>query len=427
MRNKAESIVDPRILAWLVFFLGISGFEATDFMFPATAKIKKLISVAVFLIPFIALLQKPVIGKSTVSGLLFLLIPVISSVLNHRAVGSVTRSAYMCYCCFAMILGIDLMVRQIGFQKSVRVLASLLEILLYGNLISMLLYPAGIMTMVGTDLWVGETEHWLLLSRGAARVAGRRVAWLLGHQGLLTFFTITGITCSILRDRPAGEGILTLRTWLLIITSVGQIAYSRSANTLISVTLFFILLFMVSASTIRLPSVLTVSLLLVAAFYGVVYWNIQQYLADFITNVLQRDLSFTGRILVWQNAIRAVAQKPVLGYGVMPTLQSARIMVNATHAHNQWLFIAFQGGLVALVLFQRYIFLVTGTLTKSLTEGNSLPNDRTRSILWVAVVSILVGMLGDRYVPYYNVALIVFQLSVYVDHVESGVHENENE
>ena len=65
-----------------------------------------------------------------------------------------------------------------------------------------------------------------------------------------------------------------------------------------------------------------------------------------------KDITLTGRTLLWDNVIKAVMRRPVLGYGVCDENTFKRIC--STHLggpHNYILFIMLWGGFIALTIF----------------------------------------------------------------------------
>lgn len=78
-----------------------------------------------------------------------------------------------------------------------------------------------------------------------------------------------------------------------------------------------------------------------------------------ITRALPIDPSFTGRAEVWEFALRAVAEKPIVGHGYAAfwdgaaegkTIQGSEWAVTAAHSHNSYLDLAVTIGLPGLLL-----------------------------------------------------------------------------
>lgn len=83
------------------------------------------------------------------------------------------------------------------------------------------------------------------------------------------------------------------------------------------------------------------------------------FLQPIITGVLGKDLTFSGRVTAWMNASVYIFQKPISGWGQM-TAESAKKMLGSAalvNAHNQWLQILWEGGIIQLVLLM-VVFVV---------------------------------------------------------------------
>lgn len=99
---------------------------------------------------------------------------------------------------------------------------------------------------------------------------------------------------------------------------------------------------------------------------------------DVITGLIGKDSTFTNRDKIWENAVSAVNNNLLFGHGVMDSEEIAYIFGNfpgnfiwlgATHAHNQFLQILFETGIVGGVLLIAYLFLLVKNTTK-LRDGS---------------------------------------------------------
>ena len=92
------------------------------------------------------------------------------------------------------------------------------------------------------------------------------------------------------------------------------------------------------------------------------------------------------------------------------------LFVGAGHVHNQFLHIAYQGGLVSLILF--LIFLISCV---SKMKNILWSYQRYLLPLWSAVIAVLIGMFGDRYIPYYSIAFVSFLLADHSEEIVSTI------
>ena len=89
--------------------------------------------------------------------------------------------------------------------------------------------------------------------------------------------------------------------------------------------------------------------------------------ATLLFDMVGRNLTFSGRTIIWDLVLEEVSKKPVFGHGVY----SANMFEDLLHlpgissAHNYYLMIAFQGGIVALILFACIIVVLSNNKTKT--------------------------------------------------------------
>lgn len=93
----------------------------------------------------------------------------------------------------------------------------------------------------------------------------------------------------------------------------------------------------------------------VLIFILIVFLSEMKFVAP-ILNMLGEDVTYNNRIYIWASAIQKIVQKPVWGYGVtqraaFDITYSANYIGEARPAHNQYLHILYEGGLMALIAY----------------------------------------------------------------------------
>ena len=132
-----------------------------------------------------------------------------------------------------------------------------------------------------------------------------------------------------------------------------------------------------------------------------------------LVSTLGKDMTFTGRLNIWDNALRVITANPILGYGVLTNdamvgylgSSSSGVWVGATHCHDQILQVAFQGGLVALALLLVIIALI---IKKSLEYWPK----KVAQIAVYAVSAYLIMCTTEVFT--FPVMFLIFPLSYYV-------------
>lgn len=99
-------------------------------------------------------------------------------------------------------------------------------------------------------------------------------------------------------------------------------------------------------------------------------YNIQEYFAFFIETILQKSVNFTGRMRLWGNAIDWINEKPLFGHGIeMSAVTFSKI--GKTTAHNHYLNLIYNGGMIYLVLTCILVYIVA-VKTRKYRYNNSI-------------------------------------------------------
>lgn len=91
----------------------------------------------------------------------------------------------------------------------------------------------------------------------------------------------------------------------------------------------------------------------IAILILIVFVRSYGFLEPIIVSILNKDMTFTGRLGIWNYAIKAIISHPIIGHGILEqnTITSILGLRFATHCHNQMLQVLFQGGVVGFALF----------------------------------------------------------------------------
>lgn len=130
------------------------------------------------------------------------------------------------------------------------------------------------------------------------------------------------------------------------------------------------------------------------------------FLKDFITKVLNRDVTFTGRTYIWSYGVAMVKESPIIGHGFRTWVNiSPEVLVG--HAHNYLLDKAVVGGIpMLLMVFVTHFELIRGAFKQK------------NSIYKIALLGLLFGIfltyITESYFRFYRF-LIVFALMYNLD------------
>ena len=201
------------------------------------------------------------------------------------------------------------------------------ELLIYGNLITVLLFPNGLFK---TDLYWEN--------------------WLLGYRNSFFPFFIAFVAVSVLYLWHVRQSI---RPILLIAATYATLIIVDSATSIFSLSVFFILLWITLRFGAKILNAAVLTLCNVAVFFLLVIFRILDVFSFIIVEILDRNTTLTGRTLLWDDIYYVIGDRPLFGYGVMNAEQMTELLNRswAVHAHNLVLQFLLEGGVLALVLF----------------------------------------------------------------------------
>ncbi len=224
----------------------------------------------------------------------------------------------------------------------------LLKVLIYANLISIILFPNGMYTdMVGVNYY-------------------RSTNWILGTDNGHVPYLIAGMTIAIVRDYyQYGKAKISFRSWCLIVACYMTVFIRWPATAVVGMIIIFPVIFMPKLFAKRKwLNIVTYMIVAEVFFFAVVIFRTQNYLGFLIQGFLHKDLTFSGRTPIWNQAMSAISAKPLLGWGVYDS-KTAWGYLGHVHAHNIILQMLFSGGILQLVFFLYFHILTMKKLMKN--------------------------------------------------------------
>ena len=118
----------------------------------------------------------------------------------------------------------------------------------------------------------------------------------------------------------------------------------------------------------------------------VLFNNLQiTFVSDFVTYFFKKDITFSGRTVIWMKALNEFLNSPIWGQGATLTGN----MIGNLSAHNIILQILLENGMIGLLLFFN-IFNVT--ILKDYSKNN-----RLYKIGYMVIFSIMLSLFGEVY------------------------------
>lgn len=203
------------------------------------------------------------------------------------------------------------------------------EICIYINLITILVWPNGIYNRV-------------------SQAYGITKEWFLGWDNNFIIWLLPGICIAFLYKYYFKK---RLRSNILIIAIIYTALISWVATALVGIGIILLCIYIPKVEKILTP-IRTIIITILIFTFIVILRNFN-VLEGIITSVLQKDMTLNSRTLIWDNALIAIRQNWIIGYGVLHPNQMIEYLGwnTATHCHSQYLQIIFQGGSIAIFIY----------------------------------------------------------------------------
>lgn len=268
----------------------------------------------------------------------------------------------------------------------------LLGILTYINLVLLFVYPDG---MYFTPIF-NQTAH-----------------FLAGKNSLGAIF-IPEIAIAIMYSTIRYKK-MTFSALLLIITCSFSLVIVWSGTSIVGMAIVLLfLLFFVRKNTTKYVSFRSYMIVYSLLFLSIVILRYQNYFGFIIEDLLHKDLSLTGRTLIWDRAFVMIEKSPFVGYGFKKFGLYVPYIGFTWEAHNQFLQNMLKGGMLGTALFIMTIVLSGARLMKYKASNFS-------AILSTFIFAYLVMMLTDDY----GNALLFYVLLTLAYHLPSIIEQGE--
>lgn len=312
------------------------------------------------------------------------------TLLNNGAIGSLFWESLRV---FAVVLFVELYIG--AFNPMLKVLMLHFELLIYSNFISMIAFPDGIFTIY-TGSYYGYSSRWVL------GVSNTFVGWLL--PGLVIAWLYNKSF-----DKKVRCNILTI---IILLTE----AINGSGTGRIVIFSFAILMYLPAIKKILSP--IKSVLIVIAVFFIIVVYRQYEFLSPIVVNVLGKNLTFSNRVYIWDNAIQNIKKAPIFGYGVLSKEKMIQVLgyfnnfshEGATHCHCEYLQILFQGGIILLLIWIVIYYQVLKM------KKVYMKNDVFMISVYSTVILLVMGIVEVTDYPlFYMLIVIAYHLRIGMD------------
>lgn len=183
--------------------------------------------------------------------------------------------------------------------------------------------------------------------------------YLLGGKNAIAMTTLPTIPIIYLYSYTIHKKLKIFPLLLILICAISLYLSDSGTGIIIS---FLIILFIVFPKKV-FPTFKTYLYIYMVVFFTIIIFRLQELLfGDFITNVLHKDMTFTGRTYIWDFVLNAMKESWILGFGRGNDIIS-HYFFNLNETHNGVLEIMIYSGLLGLMFFLIILFVVSNKLS----------------------------------------------------------------
>lgn len=166
----------------------------------------------------------------------------------------------------------------------------------------------------------------------------------------ITMYSILPLLCGIGLDEINRKGRLGLWTGYAWIISFSSNCYAGTATSIVVLLVLPILFLVFSRRPAVGVTVRAAIVFLVLAVISIIVFKVYMAFGWIIQDVLGKDLTLTGRVSIWDAAIKEIIDSNLMGLGYFTDAYSYQVLGHS-HAHNIILELLFEGGLLCLISY----------------------------------------------------------------------------
>lgn len=284
----------------------------------------KIISLFYIIYIYFRRFRSPLIIKVII---LYQLCLFISTILNPD--GDIKRYLGPTVSVIGVCLYIDLMVKKGLINIALKYISQTYIVFCIINCISIILRPDGYVSGVAE----GNEIYFLGLQNRFAFVFLPLIAFQALHS-ILTY------------------GTIQKKIFIITIINTLVLIYFWAVGGMLALILICFLFFFIDKLKLKkLFNSIICSIIVIAANISLVFLRVQENYADFITDKLQKDVTLSGRTLLWDYGLLSFLNNPIWGIGYNDTSKLPTDMLEVSHMHNLFMNIIYYGGIVSLILF----------------------------------------------------------------------------
>lgn len=337
--------------------------------------------------------------KEKISGVLKIFILFYFILLVSTILYSKDFNAYRSYTIQALgsLLIVEYYIKK-DYKILIKSIADCTSVLLILNLISVILFKDG--------LGFGTEDGYYLL--------GIRIAF--------TPYVLLLLLTTLIYDYIQFNKKISSKSIILIFIGLLNLIVKEVVTGIVTIGIVILIILICYKSKINNISFNKIMIIYSILFIGIVVFSIQYRIPFFsylLEDVLNKDLSFNNRDIIWASTIDDIKQKPILGYGITASggvevefEYNTKVLV----AHNQILHVLHEGGFISLILFIM-IFIKISNKMVIFKSNYSV----------IIIKAVLIGLLLMMITEVQSQKCIIFFILAIAYNLEYLVNKNEQE
>lgn len=225
--------------------------------------------------------------------------------------------------------------------------------------------------------------------------------YFLGYDNNLITYIFPALALSFTNSLNKNDKI-GLKSIFLLIISFCSIIFTWSATGVVSMVIMIVLFFAYTINKKNFP-IKKYIVVALSLFIGIVFLRFQNIFSFIIEGWLKKDLTFTGRTYIWDIFIGEIKKSILIGHGIVDSKYLIRTL-NAGHAHNYFLQILYQGGLVTFSMFLGFFF----------SAINKVKNCKEKKYVGIVIFAYLISFIFEAY-SLTNMFIIVLLIAYYYE------------
>lgn len=231
-------------------------------------------------------------------------------------------------------------------------LAIVLEAYVLINFICILLYPNGMYKSLNPALGYVSSN------------------WFLGYKNPQIRVILPAVATVLIRNYIKNE-FLNICSIMFLLIGILSAIFVDSGTATLGIIIFAAAIFYFNTfNESRVLSIRNIAILAIMVLIGILAFNFQEYFSSFFENILQRDVTLTGRTIIWVRYLDYMGRQHYLGSGIMESSEMFRLF-GTSHPHNYFLYILLQGGILGMLIIIYLILTVSKKQKKHLYSNTS--------------------------------------------------------